>query len=349
MSISYLNPINIIIFSILILSIQIFLFNHLNKINLFLDKDFLKPQSYHSISIPRIGGTLLFVPVTLFFLKDINDHNNIPIYLICILCFFIGFFDDIKYLKNPKKKFILLSSIILLITLIFNLKIVDFKIEFFDEINKNFLISSCIFFCCIFTVVNGANLIDGFNGLLILNLLIISLALLIVSQKVSNFYVFENCLFFIISILFLLYLNFPNAKIFMGDSGAYFSGSFIALMSVELNSETSISPFFLANLNLYFFTEILFSIFRKLAEKKSPFLPDNMHLHMLVYKTILKKQKKNIANFTSSVIINIYFFIFICISLIFYNNDFISKVIFINFILFYILIYFFLRKYNAKK
>ena len=347
MNISYLNPLNIFLLLIFTFSLQIFLFNFFNKINLFTDKDFSKPQSYHFSPTPRIGGVILFLPLLFYFIKDIINLTHLPIYLICIVCFLIGLLDDVKYVQNAKKKFLLLSVSIFILSIFFDLKIINFGNEFLQLINNNFLMSSFLFFCCIFVVVNGANLIDGFNGLLILNLLIISTSLLIVSKITGNDYVYEYSLFFIISLIFLLYLNFPHARIFMGDSGAYFSGAFIGLMSIELNSNPLISPFFLASLNVYFFTEILFSIIRKSFEKKSPFQPDNMHLHMLIYRSINKKFNKKISNFVTSIVINFFFMLFVLVSLFFYNDNFICKILFFSFIILYLLVYFFLRKYNA--
>lgn len=343
-----INPFYFVSIIALILFVHFFLLNFLNKTNIFLDNNFTKPQSFHSKAIPRFGGVLLFASLSLFFFKDIFYHNQITIYLICVSCFFLGFIDDIKYLENPKLRFFLFFIVIYLISIFFNLKIEDFKIEYINEINQNILLSAFLFVCSIFVATNGANLIDGFNGLLLLNTLLITLAFLIVSYDVNNFFVFEKSLFFLFSILLLFFLNFPAAKIFMGDSGAYLCGAFIAMMSIELNSNSSISPFFLATLNAYFFTEIIFSILRKLYEKKNPFLPDNMHLHMILYKILNKKKSTLVSNFSTSLIINLNFGIIIALSIIFFQNNFISKIIFMSFIIYYVLVYFILRKYESK-
>ena len=120
---------------------------------------------------------------------------------------------------------------------------------------------------------NAVNLTDGLDGLAIGPVITCCLALLILSYVTGNAVVAkylyyytvpgsgELCIFLSAltgaSVGFLWFNTFP-AQIFMGDSGAYFSGAFIGLMSIELNSNPLISPFFLASLNVYFFTEILF-------------------------------------------------------------------------------------------
>ena len=45
-------------------------------------------------------------------------------------------------------------------------------------------------------------------------------------------------------------------------------------------------------------------------EKKSPLLPDKKHLHMLLYKILLKKNNNKLkSNYYVSIIINIIFFL----------------------------------------
>ena len=65
-------------------------------------------------------------------------------------------------------------------------------------------------------IINGANLIDGFNGLLAINLIIINSFLLYINLKNNNL---EFSIFLIsqltILICFLMF-NFPRAKIFSG-------------------------------------------------------------------------------------------------------------------------------------
>ena len=59
----------------------------------------------------------------------------------------------------------------------------------------------------------------------------------------------------------------------MGDGGAYFLGSQIAVISILIsNNSKIISPIFYCNRTfLPFFFEIFFSVFRKILEKKNFF------------------------------------------------------------------------------
>ena len=72
------------------------------------------------------------------------------------------------------------------------------------------------------------NLIDGFNGLLGIHALIIFTILFFVNLASAN--QLSNLLFFLILICFIfLYFNFPKAKVFLGDGGAYLVGMLLAI------------------------------------------------------------------------------------------------------------------------
>ena len=117
-------------------------------------------------------------------------------------------------------------------------------------------------------IINGSNLIDGFNGLLAFQLIIINSILLFINienefQTISILITAQ----IIILLIFLLF-NFPSAKMFMGDGGAYLFGTFTALNVIETNNlNPNISSFFFCILLFYLFFEVFFSFFRKIIQK----------------------------------------------------------------------------------
>ena len=79
---------------------------------------------------------------------------------------------------------------------------------------------------CFLFIINGANLIDGFNGLLSINLIIINSILVYINLNNGNTEFSVFIIGQIIILLSFLLFNFPKAKIFLGDSGAYLFGFF---------------------------------------------------------------------------------------------------------------------------
>ena len=99
---------------------------------------------------------------------------------------------------------------------------------------------------CFLFIINGSNLIDGFNGLLAINLIMINLVLTYINLERANLeFTFIVASQIIVLLSFLLF-NFPTAKIFIGDSGAYLMGSITALNVITTNNlNPNISSFFL--------------------------------------------------------------------------------------------------------
>ena len=209
-----------------------------------------------------------------------------------------------------------------------------------------------IFFCtfCIVILVNGSNFIDGLNGIVSGYYIIILIAL--VSIGTFSSIADQNFIQFTIFVLFLmLILNLFN-KIYIGDSGSYLLGFFIATILIKTYVENPfLSPYFIILLIWYPCFENLFSIIRKLKTNMSPLKPDNLHLHQLIFKffCIILILKKNFINNLSSLIILSYNLIIILISLTdVINSKFQILLIIIN-IITYLCIYLFLLENKLIK
>ena len=131
-----------------------------------------------------------------------------------------------------------------------------------------------LFYLCFLFVINGANLIDGFNGLLTINLIIINTILAYINISNDNLEFSILIISQIIILLSFLLFNFPNAKIFLGDSGAYTYGSFSRFKHNHTNNlNPEVSSFFFCTLLFYiFFLKYFFSFFRKFSQKKISYL-----------------------------------------------------------------------------
>ena len=194
-----------------------------------------------------------------------------------------------------------------------------------------------------------ANLIDGFNGLLTINWIIINLILAYINITSGNTELSFLIIGQIIIFLSFLLFNFPIAKIFLGDSGSYLMGSLAALNVIitnNLNSEYS--SFFFCTLLFYLFFEVFFSFFRKIIQKKSPIHPDNEHLHMLCFKKITTIFGKNRGNYINSIVINFVYFLFVLPAFIFAKDPMIGRYWFFSLILIYLLIYYGLYRFTKK-
>ncbi len=332
--------------------IFLLLSNYSNRYKFFLDKDFKKPQAFHNVSTPRVGGlasiiSFLVVSTTFYYIFETKILEYI---VISTLLFILGFIDDIKILIKPSLRLIIMTSIMLFSLIYFNIEIPDTGFWFLNRWLDNSVFNYCFLLLCFLFIINGSNLIDGFNGLLAIHLILINLIIFIFSYMYNdlNFSLFIICQL-IILFCFLLF-NFPSAKIFMGDGGAYFFGGVTALNCIYTSKNIpNISPLFFTILLFYLFFEVFFSFVRKLKEKKSPIKPDNEHLHMLFFNFLNKNKKFKNANAITGITINSVYLALIVPAFLYNDNTLFCRYWFLFLILIYLIFYYFLKKNHKQK
>lgn len=154
--------------------------------------------------------------------------------------------------------------------------------------------------CTIFAVgfVNAVNMADGANGLIPG---ITFAAFFIFASETGR--VFE--LGYMSACAVFLVFNVISGRFFLGDMGSYGLGAAVALYGLWFVSEGTFSAAFLACLLAYPCLDLLMSIFRRLKEGRSPFSPDNEHLHNRLFRQLNKVIKKPVlANSITGLLIS---------------------------------------------
>jgi UDP-N-acetylmuramyl pentapeptide phosphotransferase/UDP-N-acetylglucosamine-1-phosphate transferase len=348
MILNLFNVFNVLLIFLSFLSFAL-LFKYKKKFFFFFDNDYNKPQSFHKDPTLRFGGIIIFFffLIYYFFLEKKIFINSITI--LSSLFFIIGVFDDLKFhIKSGVRLFLMFFLSSLFIYLL-NIKIENTQFFFLNELINNSKIISILFVClCLLFVVNGSNLIDGFNGLFIIHFLIILLILYFFNYEILSYELKE-----IITIIFFLscsflFFNFPKSRFFLGDGGAYFLGSFLSLVTIQISNLNKIlPPFFFSCLLFYIFFEVFFSFIRKIVNKKNPLEPDRKHLHMLLFFFLNDKIKLgNHSNYLVALLINLYYFISISPLFFFYKNQIFCKLYFFVLLASYLFFYYILAKKN---
>jgi UDP-GlcNAc:undecaprenyl-phosphate GlcNAc-1-phosphate transferase len=332
------------------LIIKNFRYLFLNKI---VDREFNKPQAFHLKPVPRIGGFLIFLFFILFsFFFFEKNFFLFKIFSITFLFFLIGFLSDINLRIKPYKRLLLMLIISAFLIYFFEIKVATTQFFFLDNLINSHKFITILFVClCLVFISNGCNLVDGFNGLLLIHIIIILSVLYFINYTNSNNDLLKYLIILLIFILIsVLFYNFPKAKIFLGDSGAYFLGTITSLIIIEMsNFNQAISPFFFASLLFYVFFEVFFSFFRKIFLNLSPLKPDSQHLHMLFFKFIFSKVKNiNKANYLTGLFINIFYLLVIFPLLFNYKNMTFCKIYFFILLNIYLLAYYVLREKSLK-
>ena len=303
----------------------------------------LHQQATNKKNVPLIGGSILciMVCINLFFIKEYY------LLIFLFLIFSLGALSDLKLIISPLKRLFWQFIILIFFSYFLNLYIVTTKIFFLDYLISLKLLNLFFVTFCILIVLNGSNFIDGLNGLVIGYLILFFFILL----RIENTYdvkIIDLNFYLIFTTLFILFfLNLQN-KIFLGDSGAYFSGLIISYYAITLQYKVNyISPYFIILLLWYPCFENLFSIIRKSKKKKSkPISPDTMHLHHMIFYFFHKKyfRSKLLCNNFSSIIILFFNYVIFEIGLInIYSTKILILLIFTCLII-YSSIYFYIQK-----
>lgn len=296
-------------------------------------------QNIHTGFIPRIS-ILNFLPIIIF----INFYLELKLNLYLLITFIIiipAFIEDLGAEVKPIYRFILMifGSIFLVLALE---DLPQFNFGSLNIIANNMYFQIIFYSLALATVTNGQNIIDGTNGLSGLTALTIFGSLFYLGVYLNDQELINITTSTIVIILAFLVFNYPSGKIFLGDSSCYLLGSLAGYLTIKVFGDHPELPTWSAVIILYYPTlEVIFSYFRKLKTGKSPFLPDNKHLHLKIY-FMLSNNKMNIKKYNSLVapflsIIWLTPFALLPVSIIYPH---LSMIVLILLILLYIFIYF---------
>lgn len=158
---------------------------------------------------------------------------------------------------------------------------------------------------------HALNIVDGYNGLAGSYVMLVLAAILTVALRVDDAQVAMLAAGLLAVTAAFFMFNFPYGKIFLGDGGSYLLGTMLAFLLVMLvhRNPAEVSPWFAALLLIYPVWETLFSMYRKMYLRgESAMQPDGVHLHMLVYKRLVRsntrrgeRRQRVLMNSTTSV------------------------------------------------
>ena len=251
--------------------------------------DAINHRSVHQAKATKTGGMAVFL--TLFLFSTYYYLYGIQLYDFSLLIplgimFFVGVYDDF-YNADFKLKFFL-QIIVAKILIDQGLVIDNFHgVLGLQEIPR---LAAQLFTVFVFlVVVNAINFIDGIDGLAITET--IKVILLVEFFSVQSTALYSLGLITVLSLIPLYYFNFKkDYKVFLGDAGSLFLGTLIAaylfyVLGSEYTFKTNFSinkPLFTISLISYPLIDLLRVFIIRIHNKKSPFNPDQNHLHHLL-------------------------------------------------------------------
>lgn len=259
------------------------------------DTDLLSVQKFHALAVPRVGGIALvlamaFVCVIAAF-RDSEVVSALTLLMVSSMPVFLGgLAEDISKKVRARVRLSLALASGGIAYLWLGAAVTKVGIVGLDWVLQFGLVSFIFSIFAIAGAANAINIIDGYNGLASVVSAMILAGLAYVSYYLGDRLILVAAVGMLGAIGGFLIWNYPRGLIFLGDGGAYFIGFVIGTLSIlMLARHPNVSPWFPLLLCIYPVFETLFSIYRKkLVRGKSPGAPDGVHLHMLVYKRLVR-------------------------------------------------------------
>jgi UDP-N-acetylmuramyl pentapeptide phosphotransferase/UDP-N-acetylglucosamine-1-phosphate transferase len=259
------------------------------------DFDLSGPQKFHARAVPRIGGLGIVLGVAagcaVLAWRLPQTASWTALFLACALpTFGAGIAEDLTKSQSPRRRlFFTVVSAAMAVGL------VQATIQRTDIPGLDWLVgfplgALVVTIFVVAGVANAVNIIDGFNGLASMCVVIMLIGLAYVAFAVDDRLIALLALAGIGAVLGFFVWNFPAGLVFLGDGGAYFLGFYVAELAILLlHRNPSVSPMFPLLLCIYPVFETLFSIYRRKWLRGAPVgMPDGAHLHSLIYRRFMR-------------------------------------------------------------
>ena len=239
----------------------------------------------HEKPVPRLGGSVLaiaFIAIELLIALVYPEYRaprtgRVAVLLASMAMWGLGFWDDLKPLGARKK--LLVQVMIALAVCFFGIDIQVLQVPFTERVVQLGGWGVLVTVIWLVTLTNLINLIDGADGLAGGICLMLMLLLACVGNQVGNFGLLTAGMAG--ALLGFLWFNFPPARAYLGDSGAYFLGFQIGLFSLANSHKGTVfaalvAPLFVLALPI---VDTTLAILRRFLRGLPLFRPDRRHLH----------------------------------------------------------------------
>jgi UDP-N-acetylmuramyl pentapeptide phosphotransferase/UDP-N-acetylglucosamine-1-phosphate transferase len=259
------------------------------------DHDLSGPQKFHSRPVPRIGGLGILLGVVAGTValawREPAAAAWSASFLVCALpAFGAGIAEDLTKTQSPRRRLFFTAISAALAVWLVQAVIQRTDIPGLDWVVVFPFGALLVTVFVVVGVANAVNIIDGFNGLASMCVVLMLIGLAYVAFAVDDRLIALLALAGVGAVLGFFVLNFPAGLVFLGDGGAYFLGFYVAELAILLlHRNPGVSPMFPLLLCIYPVFETLFSIYRRKWLRGLPVgMPDGAHLHSLIYRRFLR-------------------------------------------------------------
>jgi UDP-GlcNAc:undecaprenyl-phosphate/decaprenyl-phosphate GlcNAc-1-phosphate transferase len=266
--------------------------------------DHLAAQASHTGDPLRLGGVAVVIGLLVgaVVLKGQSAGTYTLLLLASLLPVFLtGLWEDLGHGVSPKGRVLaaLVSSAVAVFLLGFWVSRADLvgldAVMAFAPAGVVITIVIAALFC------HSVNLIDGMNGFAALTVILTALGISLVASKVDLQQISVLALLLAAGTFGFMLMNWPVAKLFLGDAGAYGLGHILIWLAnsvIVLAPDVAVPAIFL--ILFYPFADTIHTVLRRLNDGKKVTEPDRMHLHHKVRRAIeivwIGRDRRHISN-----------------------------------------------------
>lgn len=278
----------------LLVTLVVIRYSHLHS-HLSADTDLTGVQKFHVRAVPRIGGVGILLGLIAGSCALFDRYSHVGVAILGLTAcgmpaFLSGLVEDLTKRVSPSVRLLCTMAAALCAYFVAGASVHRISVPWFDAALAYPLVACGVTVLAVAALANAVNIIDGFNGLAGMVGFMMFASMAYVAFQVSDPIVLSGSLIMMGAILGFFIWNFPAGLIFLGDGGAYFVGFMLGELAILLVlHKHSVSPWYPVLLFMYPIFETCFSIYRKkFVRGISPGIPDGVHLHMLVYKRLMR-------------------------------------------------------------
>ncbi|MGT2460010.1 MraY family glycosyltransferase [Cupriavidus basilensis] len=259
------------------------------------DKEFDGAQKFHTRAVPRIGGVGIAIALAVQSLVLYLEHAKYAaefalLAVAAVPAFGAGLLEDLTKQVSPRTRLIATVLAALLTVWLLDARVIRLDIPTIDHWLVFLPLSIALTAIAVAGTANAVNIIDGFNGLAVMVVANMFMSIAYVATQVNDWLVLSVAITMVGAMFGFFAWNFPAGLVFLGDGGAYLIGFVLAEAAVMLVMRNpKVSAWYPVLMLIYPIFETLFSIYRKrMLRGISPGIPDGVHLHMLIYKRLMR-------------------------------------------------------------
>lgn len=262
-------------------------------------------RKIHSKVMARAGGIGVFVSFVVIVVAAVHPRpaGFWGLLIAAAMVFGLGLVDDVRRLSPWLKLGVQLLAA-LMATVGFGIGIDAISNPFGNTINLNnllqgwhvlgigisaSLVASLLAVVWLVAMTNTMNFLDGLDGLSggVAAIAGFVMFLISLSSKVNQPQTALIAIVLVGACLGFLIFNFYPAKLFLGDSGAYFLGMTLGILAILSGAKLATAGLVLGLPLL----DALWAAIRRILHGKSPFTADRGHLHFLLLDTGLSQRQ----------------------------------------------------------